>query len=192
MSNQSTKNKIKTAFQELTVQSSLSKVKVADIIAKAGISRMTFYRHYLDKYDLVEKICFDDFSLFEKHYGNNATWKQVVMSILNVVYSYGEFYQKVLEDEEGQQRFFEAQRNISKRYTGEFADRAMNVAWTGTLVRWAENGFQETPEEIYQNLVFNLPVREVLSNQKLDQAIKKYESKTMEEFMTQEKKESQT
>ena len=45
-----TKTKIKKVFRELTAQHTFAKVKVADIIAKAGISRMTFYRYYLDKY----------------------------------------------------------------------------------------------------------------------------------------------
>ena len=54
MSNVTTQTKIKDAFRELTVNHSFSKVKVADIIAKAGISRMTFYRHYLDKYAFPE------------------------------------------------------------------------------------------------------------------------------------------
>ena len=62
MSNEMTQTKIKDAFRELTIKNSFAKVKVADIIAKAGISRMTFYRHYLDKYALLEEVCFDDFN----------------------------------------------------------------------------------------------------------------------------------
>ena len=72
MSNEMTQTKIKDAFRELTIKNSFAKVKVADIIAKAGISRMTFYRHYLDKYALLEEVCFDDFNLFVQIYGKNA------------------------------------------------------------------------------------------------------------------------
>ena len=64
MSNLTTKANIKDAFRELVIQSSFAKVRVADIIAKAGVSRMTFYRHYLDKFALLQEVCFDDFNLF--------------------------------------------------------------------------------------------------------------------------------
>lgn len=188
MSNQNTKNKIIEVFRRLTVESSLAKVKVADIIAQADISRMTFYRHYLDKYHLLEEVCFQDFNHFVKIYGKNAQWRDVVMSILNVIRNNGLFYQRVLEDPEGRRRFFAAQRSISKLYTGQAADWAMNVAWEGTLNNWAKGGFRETPEEIYQILVYNLPMREVLSGQELNQAIHYYESKTMNQFKAPEEK----
>ena len=94
MSNLTTKTKIKDAFRELVVQSSFAKVKVADIIAKAGVSRMTFYRYYLDKFALLEEVCFDDFNLFVRIYGKNATWKQVTMSILQVIRRMGSFTEK--------------------------------------------------------------------------------------------------
>ena len=77
MSNLTTKAKIKDAFRELVIQSSFAKVRVADIIAKAGVSRMTFYRHYLDKFALLQEVCFDDFNLFVGIYGKNAAWKEV-------------------------------------------------------------------------------------------------------------------
>ena len=96
MSNLTTKNNIKSAFRELVIQSSFAKVKVADIIAKVGISRMTFYRHYLDKYALLEEICFDDFNLFVQIYGKNAAWKDITISVLNVIRSHGDFYKKIL------------------------------------------------------------------------------------------------
>ena len=177
-----TKTKIKKVFRELTAQHSFAKVKVADIIAKAGISRMTFYRYYLDKYHLLEEVLCDDFTLCEKIYGPNILWKDLVMSILYVVSNNKQFYKSIFEDNEAKEYYFEASRRISNRYTGKTAADGTYVAWEGTLSQWAKNDFQETPEEVYRTLVYNLPVREVLSGKDLERAIHSYENTTMEDF----------
>ena len=52
------------------------------------------------------------------------------------------------------------------------------VAWEGTLIQWAKHDFQETPEEVYRTLVYNLPVREVLFGKDLERAIQHYENTT--------------
>ena len=188
MSHGITKTKIKDVFRQLVIESSFAKVKVADIIAKAGVSRMTFYRHYPDKYALLEELCFDDFNLFVQIYGRNATWKQVTMSILNVIRDNGVFYQKILEDKEAGPYLFLAQHDISQQYTGKIAVQGTNTAWEGTICNWAKDGFRETAEEIYRTLVYNLPIREVLPENELERAIQGYENKTMEEFMCQKEK----
>ena len=188
MSNLVTKTKIKDAFRELTSQSSFAKVKVADIIAKAGISRMTFYRYYLEKYHLLEETLYDDFTRFENIYGKNVTWKDMVMSILYVICNNKPFYKKILEDSEAKEYYFETSRRISYQYTGDTAENGTYIAWEGTLSQWAQNDFRETPEEVYRTVVSNLPLREVLSGQELERAIQKYESTTMEDFKQRNQK----
>ena len=165
-----------------------AKVKVADIIAKAGISRMTFYRYYLDKYHLLEETLYDDFTRFENIYGKNVTWKDMVMSILYVICNNKPFYKKILEDSEAKEYYFETSRRISYQYTGDTAENGTYIAWEGTLSQWAQNDFRETPEEVYRTVVSNLPLREVLSGQELERAIQKYESTTMEDFKQRNQK----
>ena len=50
-----TKKAICEAFAELLVEKKLHKITVKEIIEKADISRVTFYNHYLDVYDLHDK-----------------------------------------------------------------------------------------------------------------------------------------
>ena len=50
-----TKKAICRAFAELLVEKELHKITVKEIIEKADISRVTFYNHYLDVYDLHDK-----------------------------------------------------------------------------------------------------------------------------------------
>ena len=47
---------IKQAFAELLNEKDMSKITVTDIVERANISRGTFYAHYLDVYDLYDKL----------------------------------------------------------------------------------------------------------------------------------------
>jgi len=50
-----TRNETKNAFYLLLNEKSFSKITVGELARKANINRGTFYLHYLDKYDLLEK-----------------------------------------------------------------------------------------------------------------------------------------
>lgn len=53
-------------FLEIMQKKPLNKITVKEICDKAQINRTTFYKHYLDVYDLNEKI---EKGLFESYYG---------------------------------------------------------------------------------------------------------------------------
>ncbi|MDS1003521.1 TetR/AcrR family transcriptional regulator C-terminal domain-containing protein [Clostridium sporogenes] len=50
-----TLDNIKNSFLQLVKEKSFTKITVKDITEKARINRSTFYKYYLDKYDLKEK-----------------------------------------------------------------------------------------------------------------------------------------
>jgi AcrR family transcriptional regulator len=52
---QRTRNLIVEALLELTIQKGFAAVTVQDIVKRAGINRATFYRHYQDKFDLLDR-----------------------------------------------------------------------------------------------------------------------------------------
>ena len=51
-----TRKKIRDALHQLVEAKGFSSISITDISVKAGINRGTFYLHYKDKYDLLEKI----------------------------------------------------------------------------------------------------------------------------------------
>lgn len=51
-----TKEKIKTAFIDLVHEKGFEAMTVSDIARKCDINRGTFYLHYVDKYDLMNKL----------------------------------------------------------------------------------------------------------------------------------------
>ncbi|CAM4048178.1 TetR family transcriptional regulator [Bacillus luti] len=50
------KEAIKNAFVELMAEKGFDKITVKDICAEANIGNRTFYLHYLDKFDLLDKL----------------------------------------------------------------------------------------------------------------------------------------
>lgn len=54
-----TKKRLRKAFMELMSDSSFSQITVQNICSRANINRMTFYKHYADKYELLSD-CFSE------------------------------------------------------------------------------------------------------------------------------------
>ena len=57
---QITKRALEQSLKNLLREKPLSKITVTDITEDCGISRMTFYYHFKDIYDLVEWACMED------------------------------------------------------------------------------------------------------------------------------------
>ena len=60
MPSQLTKRALEESLKRLLLEKPLSKITIADITNDCGISRMTFYYHFQDIYDLVEWSCAED------------------------------------------------------------------------------------------------------------------------------------
>lgn len=54
--NEQTQEKIQTVFLQLLKEKNFTKISVQDITKAADINRGTFYLHYLDKYDLLDRM----------------------------------------------------------------------------------------------------------------------------------------
>ncbi len=60
---------LQEALIELTAERGFDAVTVGDIAKRAMVNRATFYRHYQDKYGLLEKIFQEEVSLFASDLG---------------------------------------------------------------------------------------------------------------------------
>ena len=59
MSN-TTKRALEASLKKLLLQKPLDKITIQDLTTDCGISRMAFYYHFKDIYDLVEWVCVED------------------------------------------------------------------------------------------------------------------------------------
>lgn len=99
---QKTDQLIKDVFIELVETRGYSNVTVKDIVTRAKINRNSFYLHYQDKEDLIDRMFFEVVSNQEKEFlkldqfGNIK--KDAFNTFIDVVYEQIEFYRVLLKD----------------------------------------------------------------------------------------------
>ena len=82
---QITKRALEQSLKNLLREKPLSKITVTDITEDCGISRMTFYYHFKDIYDLVEWACVEDASKALQNKKTHDTWQQGFIQIFHAV-----------------------------------------------------------------------------------------------------------
>lgn len=182
MINSPTKRKIADAFQSVLTQKPFASIKIKDIVDAAGVSHMTFYRNFSDKFHLVKSISYDHMSLFVKIYGRNAEWRAIAICILNTIKNNSLFFGKILKDEEATTACMAALSEVSSNSTGAYASKATYTVWKETLQNWAKGGFATPVEEIYVTLIGAMPLHEVFTGEDLEAAIRAYETNTLDDF----------
>lgn len=170
-----TKSLIKEAFTVLMKEKGFQTLTVSDITRKAGINRGTFYLHYLDKYDLLEKLEDDLLNnlteillkKYDKHLNNP---KEIIpyQAILNALYYVKDDFEfvQVLVSKNGDISFINRFQELLKRTLeqGILKDNALNYSKQGlpedyaneillsgvtsVILLWIKKDGIETPEEI--------------------------------------------
>ena len=82
---QITKRALEQSLKNLLQQKPLSKITISDITEDCGISRMTFYYHFKDIYDLVEWACAEDAARALQNKKTYDTWQQGFVQIFHAV-----------------------------------------------------------------------------------------------------------
>ena len=81
---QTTKRALEASLKHLLLQKPLKKITINDIAEDCGISRMTFYYHFKDIYDLVEWACVEDAAQALAGKKTYDTWQE---GFLNIFYA---------------------------------------------------------------------------------------------------------
>lgn len=148
---------------------------------------MTFYRNFSDKFALVSDICYEDMILFTKIYGKNAEWKAITICILNTIKNNDTFYGKILKDDEACACCRQTLRKVSDDMTGEKASKVTDFVWTCVLQKWAKDGFVQSVDQVYHELVTSMPLHEVFSGKELAEVVRRYEKNTVDDFLNRNK-----
>lgn len=80
-----TKRALEQSLKNLLLKKPLNKITIADITEDCGISRMTFYYHFKDIYDLVEWACLEDASRALQGKKTYETWQEGLLQIFYAV-----------------------------------------------------------------------------------------------------------
>ena len=80
-----TKYALEASLKKLLLQKPLDKITINDLTADCGISRMAFYYHFKDIYDLVEWSCLEDATKALQGKKTYDTWPEGLMQVFEVV-----------------------------------------------------------------------------------------------------------
>lgn len=81
-----TKHALEESLKRLLLKKPLTKITINDLTTDCGISRMTFYYHFKDIYDLVEWACLEESTQALQGKKTYSTWQEGLLQIFEVVY----------------------------------------------------------------------------------------------------------
>lgn len=165
-----TQQVIQDAFWKLLREKPLSKITVKEVCTLADINRSTFYRHYLDCYDLMEKLQEERLAAFERllEAADDQGIDRVIVSILEALREDDGLY--LLLKTQGQSEGFlhrlirccyrYMEKNLSELPAVEregpnrpFNDCFLISGSCGIIEYWMHMGLREPPEEIAEQIL---------------------------------------
>lgn len=165
---------IQKAFLELLLQKAYMDITVSDLVNKAQVARMSFYRNFNSLDDVIESIVDDMAQDFNSDFipvikeNNERKWRELLFEMIyrfiQMQKDFGIPFQEFTKKHENnnviifrmQERIMQAEMELSmltitEKYT---AIGKMNLIH-GVISRWALMGMQETPEELI-NIIMSM------------------------------------
>lgn len=176
------KDKIEEGFLEVLKKTTFKKCKVTEIVKAAGVSHQTFYRYYIDKYDLAFKLSVEKFSFFTLIYGNNAKWKDIVITMLHSFQNSPVMYKRLLEDVEGAELVLQSILKTSEVFSGKKASVPGIAGWIETFKEWSRSDFKTSVDDIYIKIRNNTSLADVLPDEEIDKLMSVYETRRLDFF----------
>lgn len=91
-----TKYALEASLKKFLLKKPVDKITISDLTNDCGISRMSFYYHFKDIYDLVEWACFEDAAQALQGKKTHDTWQEGLMQIFEAVMENKPFILKCL------------------------------------------------------------------------------------------------
>lgn len=165
---QTTKRAVAASLKNLLLQKPLTKITINDIAEDCGISRMTFYYHFKDIYDLVEWVCVEDAARALEGKKTYDTWQEGFLNIFHAVQANKPFIMNVYRcvSRERIERYLSplirslilgvveeksADMTVSehdKRFIASFYE----YAFVGIMLEWINGNMKENPAVIVERV----------------------------------------
>lgn len=166
--NNITKNALEESLKKFLLQKPLDKITISDLTTDCGISRMAFYYHFKDIYDLVDWIFLEMASEFLEGKETYDTWQQGFTQILYGVLRNRRLIMNAYNSlsHEQVERFLYALtydlllgvveeeavdvsiREEDKKFIIDF----YKYAFVGFMIDWIKKGMKEQPEAFIEKL----------------------------------------
>ena len=179
-----TKKAIFQAFSELLKEKELRKITVQEIVDKADISRVTFYKYYLDVYDLYDKIeseLLTNIGLITLQLADK-TFNEFFKELINYVYNSRATFEMVFSPNVTNKLRDKLSRIIEgilkKIYSEKLGISIDNEdlaylccyrssGFLAVIQRWVQNGFSQSCENMVKQVsVFDDNIEQIFSNKR--------------------------
>ena len=176
MTEAGSRTKLINVLKEILRTKTLASTNVAEIISCAGVSRQTFYRNFVDKYDLAFWIYREEVLKVRSEYHKDLDWPRMAAKCLEILKAEPVLYKNLCDDVYAQNSFFEqyvansiegfevyvGKRNISN--TLQMVHRVWINGSCKMTLDWIRSGFKESIDELVRINILAMPpmIKEVL------------------------------
>ena len=167
-----TKAALEESLKRLLLKKPLDKITITDITTDCGISRMAFYYHFKDIYDLVEWSCVEDGTKALQGKKTYDSWTEGLTQIFEAVLENKPFIMNVYRnvDRERMERYLyhltydlivgvvqEKSKDLDisgeeKKYIANF----YKYGFVGIMLEWIQEGMKEDIEELVNKMSLTL------------------------------------
>ncbi|GGP16903.1 TetR-like C-terminal domain-containing protein [Oceanobacillus neutriphilus] len=171
-----TKQLLKETLLSLLEKIEFEEITIKKLTERAQINRSTFYAHFYDKFDLLEKTINDELVSFVEEVAPKSEEELTLTDIPNpfylratqYIYQHGEFF-KLMMGENGipsfQQRFLKIIEKYMTEHLGKFHPDPQRMeipkelfiyyvahGYVGVISYWLESGMKYSPEYMAEKL----------------------------------------
>ena len=167
-----TKQALEASLKHLLLQKPLDKITISDLTKDCGISRMAFYYHFKDIYDLVEWSCLEDATRALAGKKTYSTWTEGLLQIFEVVYENKPFIMnayRCISREQIENFLFQLTHDLimsvveeqarSTSLTQEqksFIADFYKYSFVGIMLDWIRQGMKSDYTDIWKNMCITI------------------------------------
>ena len=167
-----TKAALEESLKRLLLKKPLDKITITDITTDCGISRMAFYYHFKDIYDLVEWSCVEDGTKALQGKKTYDSWTEGLTQIFEAVLENKPFIMNVYRnvDRERMERYLYhltydlivgvvQEKSKDLDISGEdkkFIANFYKYGFVGIMLEWIQEGMKEDIEELVTKMSLTL------------------------------------
>lgn len=167
-----TKTALEASLKKLLMHKPVDKITIQDLTSDCGISRMSFYYHFKDIYDLVEWVCVEDGKRALQGKKTYDTWQEGLRQIFEAVLENKPFILNVyrsISREKTENYLYKLTYGLiadvveekcvgsiladeEKAFIAEF----YKFGFVGVILDWIDRGMKEDYEEIVRKMSITL------------------------------------
>ena len=167
-----TKQLLATSLKNLSLKKPLDKITINDITSDCGISRMAFYYHFKDIYDLIEWVCVEDATSALQGKKTYDTWQEGMLQIFEAVYenkpfvlnAYRTISREQIENYLHQLTYKLIRNVVEEKSVGtnitdvqkQFIAEFYKYSFVGIMLDWIKNGMKNDYNNIVECMAITL------------------------------------